>query len=653
MNKRPLHVEDFARLTHSADPQLSPDGRYLAFVVVRPDLNENKYNYQIWIINLEDEEVSATLSGEGDSCPRWSPDSKALLFLSRRDFKDEEPGASLYIFSLGGEPRKLLKRVEGIEQPQWISGSRIGFIGPKAVRTVDKDGDYVKVLDLPAWFDGKGFVDEYREALFLADASSGLHRALTKGGGRVTFWSPSPDGKRIAYLYTPSWREPLKTEVHVVDLTSGEDEVVIPAGKYSFRALSWNPDGRRLALQGHSFPRGISSHNHVWVLSLEERAPENLTLKLDRNTVPAISCDALGPYRVYTHPIWAGDDRIYFLLNEGGRAGLYRADPATGEIEPVLRGKYTIFSFALDKGANKVAYLRTSSTEPPEIWLCDLKRGEARLVRRFNAFLEEEVMLSKPLSVKFKASDGREVEGWYLPPLSDGGKKPAVLFVHGGPKSSYGEAFNFLHQLLAAKGFYVIYCNPRGSDGYDEDFADIRGQYGTRDYADLMEFVDEFLKRVQDADPNKLGVTGISYGGFMTNWIVTRTDRFKAAISENGICDWTSDYGTSDIGYWFNPDQIGGDPRRNREGYLKQSPINFVERVKTPIMLIHSMEDYRCTLDQSLAFHAALRCLGKESRLVIFKKGSHGHSVLAKPRQRRKRYELIIKYFEEKLKRGR
>jgi len=651
MERRGLSIEDFARLTHPADPQISPDGSKVAFVVVRPSLSENRYINEVWIVDSESGSVLATLSGEGDSAPRWSPDSRSIVFVSRRGFKEGEKGGALYIYPMGGEPRRVLARKEGVSVAQWVSSGLLGFLSPVPLRKVDENGDYVDVRDLPPWFDGRGFIDEYREQLFIADPASGLYRQVTRGDARVSFWAPSWDGTRIAYISRPDWRRPYITEVRVLDISSGKEITVVRAGRYSFTSLSWSPDGKRLALHGDDRRRGLASHSHVWVVPVEEDAqPVNMTEKLDRNTAPAVSTDALGPYRAPGVPTWIADNTILFLVNDGGRVGFYRLYPDSGEIEPLLRGEYVIYSFTVDRRARRAALLKLSHTELPEIWLYDLGSGGLRRLTRLNAWLEQEIEVSKPVNMRIRASDGAEVEGWYIPPLRKGkGKHPVVLFVHGGPKASYGAAFSFMHQLMAANGFYVVYCNPRGSDGYSEEFADIRGRYGERDFKDIMEFLEEFLRRVPDADPERLGVTGISYGGFMTDWIITHTDRFRAAVSENGIADWVADFWASDIGYWFDPDQIGGVPWRNLESYIRQSPVFYVENVKTPVMFIHSMEDYRCFLDQSLAMHIALRYLGKESRLVVFKSGSHGHSVLAKPRHRRKRYELILEFFKEKL----
>ncbi|MCE4627875.1 MAG: S9 family peptidase [Desulfurococcales archaeon] len=228
---------------------------------------------------------------------------------------------------------------------------------------------------------------------------------------------------------------------------------------------------------------------------------------------------------------------------------------------------------------------------------------------------------------------------------------PLALFIHGGPKGMYGYGFHYEMQLFASQGFIVAYANPRGSDGYSEEFADIRGRYGVDDYKQLMDFLDRVVEEYP-VDRERMMVTGISYGGYMTNHIITMTDRFSAAVSENGIADWISDYWASDVGYWFDPDQIGGTPLDSMENYVRASPAYRADRVKTPVLIIHSMEDYRCFIDQALAMHTSLSVLGKDSTLLVFTRGSHGHSVLASPRQRRKRLEIKLRWVKEKMRLG-
>jgi acylaminoacyl-peptidase len=644
---RPIDIDDFSKIMRLSDPQISPDGARVAFTATRTDLEKNDYFNEIHIVDASSSETLGVLSSGSDSMPRWSPDGRALAFISRRGFKEKERGAAIYEFRIGGgEPRLIARFKHGITDLKWFpDGIKLVVLAPVPIRRIDEDQDYIEVHDLPVWFNGKGFVDEYREHLFIVDKDSGTVKQLTNGSFRITHFSIDPSGRRLLAVVQKDWRNPLISQLIIIDAETGSKSVVLDGG-YSISAAEWSPDGSMVVMQANTLKRGLASHDHVWLVDPKSGEARCVTCKLDRNTHPSVSSDIRG--RGPSHPRWTREG-VYFLINNGGRVNLHVYDPAQERIEKVTAEEHVVYAFTADPSGRRLAMGIVGYTEPPEVYVYE-KGGTPRKITRFNEWLLREVRLQRPVGLKVRTSDGESVEGWYIPPLKrNGGKAPVVLTIHGGPKSSYGAALNFFHQLLAAKGYYVVYCNPRGSDGYSEEFADIRCRYGERDYQDIMEFLDEFLRRVPDADPERMAVMGISYGGFMVNWIVTKTDRFKAAISENGISMWHSDFYTSDIGYWFDQDQICGTPFESRESYDRQSPITYVDRVKTPLLIIHSMEDYRCFIEQSLAMHVALRLRGKESRLVVFLKGDHGHSITGRPRHRRKRYKLILSFLEEKL----
>jgi acylaminoacyl-peptidase len=311
-------------------------------------------------------------------------------------------------------------------------------------------------------------------------------------------------------------------------------------------------------------------------------------------------------------------------------------------IEDLVRRDGVIYT--ADSIGERVAYIFATPTQPTEIYLYE--NGSERRVTRVNDWLVREVKLYIPIYEPVEIG-GEKIDGWVIVPEGEG-RKPLILYVHGGPKGMYGYHFNPEMQLMASEGFIVAFCNPRGSDGYTEEFADIRGGYGEKDYEEIMGFLDRVIKKYP-VDEGRMAVTGISYGGYMTNVIITKSDRFAAAVSENGIADWIADYWASDIGFWFDLDQIGGTPIDNLEEYIRKSPVYSVQKVKTPLLLIHSMEDYRCFIDQSLAMHVAMLTAGKESKIIVFTKGSHGHSMLAEPRHRKKRLSLKISWLREKL----
>ena len=292
-----------------------------------------------------------------------------------------------------------------------------------------------------------------------------------------------------------------------------------------------------------------------------------------------------------------------------------------------------------------------TSSHPNELYL--LENSKQEKLTGFNDGLVERWGLKKPEKIVFKASDGVLVEGWILRSYGGEGKKPTILEIHGGPKTAYGEGFMFEFHLLASNGYNVIYSNPRGSDGYSEEFADIRGRYGERDYLDLMEFVDEIMKRYGDEiDEEKLGVTGGSYGGFMTNWVVGHTNRFKVAVTQRSISNWFISFGATDIGYYFDVDQIGGLPWDIPEKFLNKSPLSYVKNIETPLLIIHSLEDYRCHVAEATSLYTALKLLGRETRLILFPEENHDLSRRGKPKHRVERLKHILEWFNKYLKDG-
>lgn len=640
-----IEAKDLMRFVSVSDPQLSPDLERIAFVAVGIDEQRDDYSATIWVVSYASGEPLMYLSGGRDIWPRWSPDGRHLLFLSRRTLKEGERGNELWVTSTrGGEPRLVLRLEGGIEAPRWSpDGRRILFLS-----SVGEDDENVRVIRrIPLWFNGVGFTYFLRKHVFMVAVDSGDVTRLTDGEMDVVYAVFSNRGDRIAYVAATDDLNPRILDIYILDVKTGE-RVKLTRGNMTIGPVCWSPDDKYIAFRGSDLKRGYSSHETIWCVSVEGGEPENLTRSLDRNSSLRVYYDLRSPFTyLYSPvPVWE-ENYIYFPLSDSGRFNLYRINFENRKVEPVITGNFVIEDFSVRNGI--VAYTKVTETEPAEVWVKD---GEGdRRITSFNSALLSKLRLSVPERFEFKASDGETIEGWILKPPKPVKERgcPVILHVHGGPKSAFGYSFMFEHHFFASKGFAVVYPNPRGSDGYKEDFADIRGAYGTRDFQDIMELVGYITSKYSFIDPERMGITGISYGGFMTNWAVTQTDRFKAAISQNGISLWTSMFGTTDIGFHFVPDQIGRDPWSNEEGYRRMSPLTYAPNVKTPIMFIHSVEDYRCWIDQSIIFFTALKYLGKDAELVLFMKGEHVFSRTGKPRLRVKRLEHMLRWFKKYL----
>jgi len=279
-----------------------------------------------------------------------------------------------------------------------------------------------------------------------------------------------------------------------------------------------------------------------------------------------------------------------------------------------------------------------------------LRGGESARLTDFNSELLRQASLPRAIKAKARSRDGTELDYWVLMPREVKGKAPWVLYIHGGPKTSYGYGFMFTFHVLASSGVAVVYGNPRGSDGYSEEFADIRGRWGTVDYEDLMAIADDAMAKFPQLEPSRAGVAGGSYGGFMTNWVITHTSRFKAAVSERSCVEWYSDWGTSDIGWYFDQDQLASQqPWRSVDVMLKASPLTYIENVTTPLLIMHALEDYRCPLSQALQLFTALKTLGVEVRMALFPGENHDLTRSGRPKSRVEYLKVMLDWLRSHL----
>jgi dipeptidyl aminopeptidase/acylaminoacyl peptidase len=637
---RPIKPDDFRLYSMLSEPSFSPDGNRIAFSVKRANLGEDAYDSDVYVADLKRDIAEVFTSGKKDSDPKWSPNGASILFTSKRNFAKDEKGNGLYVIPAGGgEARLLHKSKEGVDKPQWAHDSKAIFFTANVSK---KEKDDVKVIDrLTFWFNGLGFTYNRRKHLFKVDIETGKATQLTKGSFDISDFAVSHDGKKLVYLASSDDLKPYITDAFLMDLPTKRTRK-LTRSNMELSAVTWSPDDTSLALSGDDLPSGFASHTRIWTLSLKTMKLE-LAEEVDRNKGNGLNTDvrtkAHGPGNV----VW-DQDGIYFLQADGGSVHLYRTR-VRGQPELLVGGERSVEGFDIHKG--KVAFVSMDSSHLDELYLKD---GREKTLSSLNSGVYDEVEVLCSKQFTFKASDGVPVEGWVISPKAKG-RVPAILYVHGGPKTAFGHSYMHEFQALAGAGYAVVYLNPRGSDGYSEKFADIRGKYGTRDFKDLMEGLDYVLKTHPQIDGSHLAIAGGSYGGFMANWAVGHTDRFKAAVADRSIASWVSMWGTSDIGPYFTDDQIGGDPWSAEEKLLSDSPLRYAPNVKTPLMLVHSMEDYRCWMVEGILFFTALKRLGREAELVLFPGENHDLSRVGKPKHRVARLNHYIRWFDSHLKR--
>lgn len=666
--KVPFEPADVRRLAFVSDPRLHPDGDRLAYVLRRAHRKtaENRYTAEIRVIGVDGRE-GRTLTADGIDCadPVWSPDGSWLAFTSKRG-KDDRPQLHL-LPTAGGEARRLCSVKGGAGRILWSpDGSRIAFLSPTDPRP--KPGkkaerpfaDDVEDVTHPWWrVNGIGSFLRKRDHLFVVSLKGGKPVQVTDGDWSVQSFCWDAAGDRLVYSATPDpdddWATVMRQDLFVVPARGGAAERLtdyqghpdsedggalwaptpLPGGDYlcmgSDKELSWASPVRLFRVDGAS------------------GEVEPLT-DIDVSVGDAMNCDVRFGSRALPTWVDAAGTTAREVFQHRGAVRVGEVDLAGGGVDWLTPPDLSTLALDHTPDGSVAAEIRTDMASLPEIWVRS-GAGKARKVTRHNDSLLARRRIYKAKEMSFEATDGATVEGWAMLPRRRAKGLPAVLQIHGGPKTAYGHAFMIEFQILAGAGIGVLFSNPRGSDGYGAEWAHsvFAGHYGERDYKDLMEFTDHCLAEDSGVDASRLGVCGGSYGGFMTNWIVGHTDRYKAGVTQRGICDFVSFFGTSDIGFFFGKVQVGGDPWEAPDKYREKSPLTYAPDMKTPLLIIHSEQDLRCPIGQADQLYTTLRRLGRRVEYVRFPDETHELSRSGAPNRRMERLRRIRKWFRREL----
>ncbi len=674
-DRRPIADTDLYAFQWVANPRISPDGSRIVYTHVTVNQKHDGYDTALWIIPSSGGVARQLTGGPRDSSPQWSPDGKLLAFVRALEKDGKPQPAQIYLLAMeGGEARSLTDLPKGAGGPQWSpDGRAIAFSSTNVPADFEKkkDGEEksdVRVIAKAVYrANGSGYLESDRPThiwtVAVPKTPGEVQKATELTSGQFSegdiVWSR--DGSQVYFtsrrVAEPYYETP-HTDIYSVKAAGGEPTKI--AGlEGGIQQMALSPDGTRMALAGtidvgkDGVERSYSQPD-LFITSLQPGStPKNLTANYDYDIVGGIGGDQApprgsGPSR----PFWSSDGRfVYVVSAEEGRSNLKRIDAETGKVEPETEGDHDLFAYNATPDASKAALLISTPTNIGDLYALDVASRQMKRLTNINQELFSKLNLTEPEMIWYKSFDGKHIQTWVQrPPDFQAGKKyPLILNIHGGPHAAYGYTFDHEIQWMAAKGYVVLYPNPRGSTTYGQDFGNvIQYHYPGDDYKDLMAAVDELIARGW-VDPEKLGVTGGSGGGLLTNWVIGQTTRFKAAVSQRSIADWSDFWYTADFTL-FTPTWFRGAPWEQQADFKARSPITYIDKVTTPLMLIEGEADYRTPpMSGGEQMFRALKYRKIPTVMVRFPGESHELSRSGVPRHRVERLDHIVAWFDKYL----
>ena len=671
---RRLEPQDLYSIKLVEDPQITPDGERIAYVVAEIDRESYEYHRSIWVADAAGRgDPRRYTAGNNDSTPRWSPDGRSLAFVrgpvGEVKPKNKEERArgvgkpQLWILPAdGGEARQLTWLRDGAGDPTWSpDGATIVFTAevgqPDDAEAADaqleeKRVPAVRTIDR-LWnrLDGKGWIYERRSHLFRIPSSGGDPEQLTDGDWDDGSPAFSPDGRRVAFTSDRAeerWSWP-GNDVWILELSSKRHTRLTDERVYA-GPPAWSADGRQLAFTA-SPRRESEGYTDLLVVNIDapgsaRRLTEDFKPTFDDSCIDDQRAGHGGP-----HLYWTTDAKMIYSQATGrGSTLVYATATEGGTPRVVIDGQRRVYALSMDRDRRRIAFASSDPATPGDLFVQDLG-GRPTQLTRLNADLFRDVELPRPEEFSYKGADGWDIQGWIVRPSpaageGKGGRPPAILEIHGGPMAMYGWSFFFEFQLLAAHGYAVLYTNPRGSSGYGRAFsAAVNNDWGGKDFQDIMAGLDTAVLKGW-VDPDRLGIGGGSYGGYMTNWAVGHTERFKAAVTMRCVSNLASMFGSSDVGWILTVDEMGGAvPWKNLDWLTERSPITYVDQMKTPLLILHSDNDLRCPIEEAEQLFTALKFLGREVKMVRFEGQTHDLSRNGHPRSRVIRLRQIVGWF--------
>lgn len=654
-----IELDEFCKISYVGGLSVSPNADKLCFIRSIANLENNRYDSYLWLYSENDGLRKMTTTGQ-DRGAKWL-NEHTLLFKSSR--KKVEKGTKTALYSLdvrGGEAELFLETCHEIvaysiiDQDYWLV--QIAY-DPQLFelqqlqdetgieKTIESTSGWKTFDEIPFWSNGDGYTNKKRNALGILNLKTKTVELLTDALTDVYDFDLSSDKKTVVYI-SNCFRSVMSiyNSLGTIDLTSKTKKDISHTDAFIYEKCQFTLD-QRLVVYGKSGQHyGLNENGKFYIFDMSASSIQctDLGPELDISVGNSVGSDVKYGSGGSGHWIME-DDGFVFTATVGYSCNLYKLT-FDGKLTEITQIDGAIFDYV--KLNDQYVFNALNDFKPMALF--SLKDGHMSHLTQDHLVYGKTHFLSKPEHFEYQHPDGTPLDGFIMKPrnFSDSRRYPVILNIHGGPKTVYGSVYYHEMQYWASEGFVVIYCNPRGSDGKGNAFADIRGKYGSVDYEDILALVDHVVEHYPYVNHEFIGVTGGSYGGFMTNWIIGHTDRFKAAATQRSIANWVSMYGSSDIGYYFTEDQAGATPWTNVDKLWHHSPMKYADQVKTPLLIIHSEEDYRCWVVEGIQMFTAMKANGVPSKMVMFHHENHELSRSGKPLNRVKRLSEITNWMK-------